>query len=102
MTVEDEYEKSLRHAVEYVYVIAARRGLDTGQLIVAIDSGRDPGIYPEHTLSISVRTAACSVVAEGVPHNWIEIGTGFIDARFSQRIAVLLAELEKKWAGSSN
>jgi hypothetical protein len=98
MTVEEEYGKSLRHALEYVYVVVARRGLDTGQVLVAIDSGREPGIYREHTLTISVRNAALSVTAEGIPHDWIEIGTGFIDARLSQRIASLLSELEKKWA----
>jgi hypothetical protein len=99
MPVEDEYGKSLRHALEYVYVVAARRGLDTGQLLVAIDSGRDPGIYQEHTLTISVRNTAFSATAEGIPHDWIEIGTGFIDARLSQRMTALLSELEKKWVG---
>jgi len=100
MTVEDEYGKSLRHALEYVYVVAARRGIDTGQLLVVIDAGRDPGIYQEHTLTISIRDAAFSVTAEGIPHDWIEIGTGFIDARLSQRIGPLLSELERKWVGS--
>jgi hypothetical protein len=100
MPVEDEYGKSLRHALEYVYVVAARRGLDTGQLLVAIDSGRNPRNYQEHTFTISVRNTAFSVTAEGIPHDWIEIGTGFIDARLSQRIGSLISELEKKWAGS--
>ena len=100
MSVEDEYGKSLRHALDFVHVVAARRGLDTGQLLVAIDSGRDPGIYQEHTLNISIRNAAISVTTGGIPHEWIEIDTGFIDSRFSQRIAVLLSELEKKWVGS--
>ncbi len=100
MTVEDEYGNSLRHALEFVYVVAARRGLDTGQLLVAIDSGRNPGIYQEHTLMISVRGTSFSVTADGIPHDWIEIGTGFIDARLSQRIGVLLSELERKWVGS--
>ena len=99
MAEEDDYEKSLRHALEYAYVVAARRGLDTGQLLVTIDSGREPGIYQEHTLSISVRNTQLSVTSEGIPHHWIEIGTGFIDIRLSHRIAVLLSELEKEWAG---
>jgi hypothetical protein len=64
-----------------------------------IGPGRVPGIYQEHTLIISVRNTAFSVTAEGISHAWIEIGTGFIDARFSQRIAVLLSGLEKKWVG---
>ena len=100
MTLQDEYGKSLRDAHEYVCVVAARRGVDTGQIIVAIDAGRDPKIYQEHTLSISVRNAAISVTAEGIPHDWIETDTGFIDKRFSLRIAALLLELERKWVAS--
>jgi hypothetical protein len=99
MTVENEYAKSLRHALEYVYVVAARRGIDTGQLLVVIDAGRAPGIYQEHTLTISVRDTHLVVTAEGIPQDWLAIGTGFIDTRLSQRIAVLMSELEKKWAG---
>lgn len=100
MTLEDEYGKSLRHAHEYVCVVAARKGFDMGQLIVAIDAGRDPGIYQEHTLTISVRNTHLLVTAEGIPHDWLEIGTGFIDVRLSHRVAFLLSALEKKWVGS--
>ena len=83
--------------MEYVYVVAARRGLDTSKLSAEIDPGRDPGIYPEHVLTISVRGTPLLVTAESIPHDWITIGTGFIDTRFSQRIAFLLSELEKEW-----
>jgi hypothetical protein len=99
MTVEEVYAKSLCHALEHVYVVAARRGLDTSQLDARFDAGRDPGIYQEHTLNISVRNTHLLVTTEGIPHDWLEIGTGFIDTRFSQRIAVLLSDLEKKWVG---
>lgn len=97
MTIDEEYAKSLRHAVEYVYVVAARRGLDTSKLAADIDHGREPGICQEHSLTISVRGTPLRVTAEGIPHDWITIGTGFIDTRYSQRIAFLLSELEKEW-----
>ena len=96
MTVEVVYEKSLRHALEYVHIVATRRGWDTGTLIVAFDEGRAPGIYQEHTLIISIRDTDFSVATEGIPHDWIEIGTGFIDSRFSQRLVALFSELDKK------
>lgn len=96
-TEEEEYAKSMGHALEYVYVAAARRGIDIGQLVAEFDVGRDPGTYQEHTLSISIRGTQFAATAEGIPHDWVEIGTGFIDTRFSQRIALLLSELEKEW-----
>ena len=96
MTVEVVYQKSLRHALEFVHIVAARRGWDTGTLIAAFDVGRVPGIYQEHTLIISIRDTHLSVATAGIPHEWIEISTGFIDVRFSHRIAALLSELEKK------
>jgi hypothetical protein len=99
MDFDDEYRDSLRHAAEYVYVVAARRELDTSQLLVTIDAERDPGIYWNHTLRVSVRNSVFSVTAEGIPHDWIEVGTGFIDPRFSHRVTTLLAELKKLWVG---
>jgi hypothetical protein len=100
MDFDDEYRSALQQAVEYVHVVAARRGLDTSLLLVAIDSGREPGIYWKHSLSISVRNSEISVAADGIPHDWIEIGTGFIDPRFSHRVTTLLAELEKMWVAT--
>jgi hypothetical protein len=35
MTTDEGYAKAMRHALEYVYVVAARRGLDTGLLVVS-------------------------------------------------------------------
>ncbi len=64
---DNEYRNTLHHAVEYVHVVAARRGLDTRQLLVTIDADRDAGIYWDHSLTISVRSAVFSVTAEGVP-----------------------------------
>ncbi|HKQ25625.1 MAG TPA: hypothetical protein VJT81_14370 [Burkholderiales bacterium] len=96
MTAETAYEKSLRHALEHIYIVAARRGWDTGTLSAALDHGRAPRVYQEHTVTLSIRDTQFSVAATGIPHEWIEIGTGFIDTRFSQRIATLLAELEVK------
>ena len=98
MTVETPYEKSMRYAREHVHVVAARRGWDTSSLVAVFDEGRVPGIYSEHTLTISVRDTYLSAAASGIPHEWIEIGTGFIDLRFSQRIAMLFTELETKAA----
>ena len=45
---------------------------------------------------ISIRETSIAATAEGIPHEWLTIGTGFIDTRFSRRIAALLADLEKK------
>ena len=97
MTEEEMYVKSLHQAVEYVYVVAARRGLDIAQLFAEIDPGRDPALYKQHVLTISIRGTGLSVMDDNIPHDWIQIGTGFIDARFSRRIAFLLTDLEKKW-----
>ena len=94
MSVEDLYEKSLRQGLEYVHIVAARRGWVGGMLVPAFDVGRVPGIYREHTLTISV--AATFVSTDGISHDWIEIGTGFIDSRFSRRVGALLSELERK------
>jgi hypothetical protein len=96
MTVDLAYERSIKHGLEYVHVIAARRGWDTRKLHVVFDDGREPAKYQEHTLVISILDTDCSVMAQGIPHQWIEIGTGFIDIRFSQRIAALLSDLERK------
>jgi hypothetical protein len=97
MTTEERYAKSMRHALEYVYVVAVRRGLDIGQFVAEFDVGRDPGFYQQYILTISVRDSRILVTANDIPHDWLEIGTGFIDTRFSQRIAFLLSELENEW-----
>lgn len=96
MTIDAAYEKSLRHALEHIHIVAARRGWDIGRLVASFDDGRVPAMYSEHTLTISIRDTQFSVTSAGIPHDWMEIGTSFIDSRFARRIAALLSELEKK------
>ena len=96
MSTQEKYEQVLRDAVEDVFVVAVRRGLYIGQLAAEFDADRGPGPHQEHTLTISVRDTSLAVTADGVPHQWLSTGTGYIDSRFSRQIATLLAELEKK------
>ena len=96
MPAQDKYQKLLRNALEDVFVIAARRGLDTGQLAAEFDAGRGPGPHQVHTLTISVRDTSLAVTGDDIPHEWLSIGTGYIDSRFSRRIAALLSDLEQK------
>src|SRR5258706_9075070 len=55
-----------------------------------------PGPHQEHALTISVRDTSLAVTADGIPHEWISTGTGYIDSRFSRQIAALLSDLETK------
>jgi hypothetical protein len=93
---EELYEEVLRDALEYVFVVAVRQAMDTRLLAVEFDVGRGPGPHEEHTLTIVVRDSAIAVTAHGIPHEWISMGTGYIDTRFAKRIAALLAELDNK------
>ncbi|MBI3527269.1 MAG: hypothetical protein HY067_04800 [Betaproteobacteria bacterium] len=95
-STQEQYEHLLSNALEDVFVIAARRGIDTRQLAAAFDAERGPGLHQEHTLTISVRDTPLVVTAYGIPHTWLSIDTGYIDSRFSQQIAVLLSDLERK------
>ena len=95
MSTQEKYEQVLRDAVEDVFVVAVRRGLDIRQLAADFDAGRGPGPHQEHTLTISVRDTSLAVTADGVPHEWLSMGTGYIDSRFSRQIAALLSDLEK-------
>ena len=94
MSSREQYDEILRDALEQVCVVAARHGLDIGQLAAEFDSGRESGLHDGHTLTISIRDTSISVTAAGVPHNWLSTGTGFIDNRFSRKIAGLLSDLE--------
>jgi tetrahydromethanopterin S-methyltransferase subunit C len=67
MASEEQYEQVLRDALEDVFVIAVRQGLDTGQLAAEFDADRGPGSHQEHTLTISVRDTAVTVMAHGIP-----------------------------------
>jgi hypothetical protein len=98
MSVEKQYEQVIRDALEDVFVVAARQGLDTGQLVAQFDADRGPGPHQEHTLTISVRDTSLAVSAPGIPHEWLSTGTGFIDTRFSRQITALTSDLAKKAA----
>jgi hypothetical protein len=90
------YEQVLSDAVETVLIVAVRHGIDTRLLVVEFDAGRGSGPHQEHTLTISVRDFPIAVTADGIPHAWLSIGTGYIDMRFSKRVTLLLHELDKK------
>jgi len=96
MSPQEQYEQVLRDALEDIFVVAVRRGMDTGQLAAEFDAGRGPGPHQEHTLTISVRDTSLAASAGGVPHQWLSTGTGYIDTRFSRLIAAVLSDLEKK------
>jgi len=95
-STQEQYEHLLSNALEDVFVVAARRGIDTRRLSATFDADRGPGPHQEHTLSIFVRDTPLVVIGYGIPHAWLSIGTGYIDSRFSQQIAALLSDLEKK------
>ena len=96
MSTQEQYDQVLRAAVEDVFVVAVRRGLDISQLAAEFDAGRGPGLHQEHTLTISVRDSSLAVTADGVLHEWLSTGTGYIDSRFSRQIGALLSDLEMK------
>jgi len=86
----------MRDAKETVFLIAARRGLDTQKIDVEIDAGLGPGQHQNHVLVISVRGAPLSVSDRNIGHDWLPAGTGFINDRFSRLVAALLSELTAK------
>lgn len=68
MSTQAPYEQVLRDALEDVFVIAVRRGLDLRQLDAEFDTDLGPGPHQEHTLTISVRDTSIAVKADGVDH----------------------------------
>jgi hypothetical protein len=90
------YEQVMSDAVEHVFVYAVRHAIDTRLLAAEFDVGRGPGPHLQHTLTITVRDSAISVMGKDIPHEWLSMGTGYIDTRFSKLIAGLLQELDKK------
>ena len=96
MSSQERYEQELRSALEDVFVVAVRRGLDTRQLAAEFDADRGPGPHQQHTLTIAVRDTSIGVTGDGISHEWLSTGTGYIDNRFSRRIAAQLSVLEKK------
>lgn len=93
----ETYAQALDGAREDVLVIAARRGLPPGSIVVRFDEGRDCVRYPDHVLTISTLDNKVTVEERDIPHEWIvTIGTGYIDQRFVRRVTALLFRLEKK------
>ena len=96
MPAQELYEKVIRDAIEDVFVVAVRQGLEAGRLIAEFDADRGPGPHQVHTLTVSVRDTSLALTADDIPHEWLNTGTGFIDTRFFRRTAALLSDLAKK------
>src|SRR3954464_13868364 len=92
----EQYESMMRDAKDTVCLFAARRGIDTRRIDVEIDAGLGPGAHQNHVLVISVRGAPLSVSDRNIPHEWLPVGTGSINDRFSRLVAALLSELPAK------
>ena len=93
---QERYEKVLREALEDVMVVAVRRGLDPAKLVAQFDVNLAPAPHRDHTLNIAIRDSSISVQRSGIAHDWLSIGTGYIDSRFSKCVVALLTDLEKK------
>ncbi|MFL6582837.1 MAG: hypothetical protein ACJ8G2_19015 [Burkholderiales bacterium] len=92
----EQYESIMRDAKETVFLVAARRGIDTRKIDVEIDAGLGPGPHQNHVLVISVRGAPFSVSDRNISHDWLAAGTGFINDRFSKLAGALLTKLTAK------
>ena len=95
-SAEEQYESVMRDAKETVFLVAARRGIDTRRIDVEMDAGLGPGQHKNHVLVISVRGAPFSVSDRNIAHDWLADGTGFINDRFSKLVAALLSKLTAK------
>jgi hypothetical protein len=93
---EKHYDEVLRRAVEDIAIIATRYGINHRHLVIVFDIGRVPAVQNEHTLTIAIRDCDISVVADGIPHEWLGVAKGFVDTRLSRRIGTLLLELDTK------
>jgi len=93
---EQHYDSVMRDAKENIFLVAARRSLDTRLIAVELDAGRGPGPHEEHTLTISLRGSPITVTAYGIPHEWLPTSTDFIDTRLSRLAGGLLGDLIKK------
>jgi len=88
--------RRMRGAVDVLFVLAVRRGIDMSAITADFDVGRCPGPHSEHTLTLTALDSTISVTAPAIPHDWLCVGTSYIDVRLSKCIAALLQELEKK------
>lgn len=95
-TEAQHYDLVMRDAKDNVFLVAVRQAIDTRLLVVEFDAGRGLGPHQEHTLTISVRETPLVVKADGIPHEWLPVSTGFIDTRFSKLVSGRLADLVKK------
>ena len=94
--MEDPYDIVMRDAKETVFLVAARRTIDTRLIAVEFDAGEVSVPCQEHTLTISVRGTPVVVTADAIPHEWLPANTDFIDTRFSRLVGGLLTELVRK------
>lgn len=83
----------MRDAKETVFIVAARRGIDTRRIDVEFDAGLGPGPHQLHVLVISVRGAPLSVRDRNIRHEWLAAGTGFVNDRFAKLVIGLLNDL---------
>ena len=90
-TEAQHYELVMRDAKDSVFLVAVRQAIDTRLLVVEFDAGQESGPRQEHTLTISLRETSLAVKADGIPHDWLPVGTGFIDTRFSRLVSGQLA-----------
>jgi hypothetical protein len=90
------YEQVMQDAVDVLFVFAVRRGIDISAITAEFDAGRGPGPHAEHTLTIAAPDSRISVTVPAIPHDWLCVGTSYIDVRLSKCVAALLQELEKK------
>lgn len=91
------YAQVIKGALEDVYVLATRRGLNLRVLNVEFDVGRGPGPHETHVLSLSTRDKSVSVEEPNIPHEWLAtLGTGYIDTRFVRCATGLIGKFEKK------
>jgi hypothetical protein len=90
------YEQVMNDAVDVLFVFAVRRGINIKAITAEYDVGRGPGPHSEHSLTLTVPDSRISVTVPAIPHDWLCVGTSYIDVRLSKCIAALLQELEKK------
>ena len=93
---QKQYDEALSRAVEDIAIIATRYGINSRNLAIGFDVGRKPARYNEHTITISIRNSDLSVTADGIPHHWLGVATGFVDTRLSRRIGPLLLQLQNQ------
>jgi hypothetical protein len=93
---EKLYEQVMHDAVDVLFVFAVRRGIDINAITAEFDVDLGPGPHAEHTLTLTARDSGISVISPAIPHDWLCVGTSYIDVRLSKYIAALLQELEKK------